>query len=121
MHSVVRLMELSHSPANFNPPLPGEFALSEVLVPQQQPARNRATLSRSVLLIAAASLFFSLWASFLGFHHSIFDFHGFRQSQTAISAEYMEHGGEFLRYQTPVLGSPGPFPSSFRSIKRLSR
>lgn len=67
-------------------------------------------LSRCVILVAAVSILLSLWASFVGFHHSIFDFHGFRQAQTAITAEYMEHGGPFLRYQTPVFGPPWSIP-----------
>lgn len=88
--------------------------MPEVLVPQQQAAfSNRALLSRSVTLLAVACLVFSLWASFVGFHHSLFDFHGFRQTQTAISAEYMEHGGSFLHYQTPIFGPPWSIPLEF--------
>jgi hypothetical protein len=70
-------------------------------------------------LIAVASFLFSLWASFVGFHHSIFDFHGFRQTQTAISAEYMEHGGAFFRYQTPIVGSPWCLPFEFPLYQKI--
>ena len=60
-----------------------------------------------------------MWGSFVGFHHSIFDFHGFRQAQTAISAEFMEHGGQFLRYQTPVLGPPWSIPFEFPLYQKI--
>ena len=93
--------------------------MPEVLVPRHTAAHNRVILSRSVILIAVASLTFSVWASFVGFHHSLFDFHGFRQSQTAISAEYMEHGGPFLRYQTPILGPPWSIPFEFPLYQKI--
>jgi hypothetical protein len=72
-----------------------------------------------VILLAAAALLCSVWCIFVGFHHSIFDFHGFRQAQTAISAEYMEHGGAFLRYQTPVLGPPWSIPFEFPLYQKI--
>jgi hypothetical protein len=59
------------------------------------------------------SLSFSFYATSVGFHNSLFDFHGFRQTQTAISAESILHGGSFLRYETPVLGPPWSLPFEF--------
>ena len=43
----------------------------------------------------------------------ILDAHGFRQTQTAISAYWMLRGGPLLAYQTPVLGSPWSIPFEF--------
>jgi hypothetical protein len=70
-------------------------------------------------LVAIASFLFSVLAIFVGFHHSIFDFHGFRQAQTAISAESMEHGGPFLRYETPVFGPPWSIPFEFPLYQKI--
>jgi hypothetical protein len=39
-----------------------------------------------------------------GWGNTILDIHGFRQSQTAISAYYLLHGGAWVAYETPVLG-----------------
>ena len=94
--------------------------MSEVFAPQRSSiSGNRAALSWSVLFIASTSLLFSLCAIFVGFHHSIFDFHGFRQAQTAISAEYMEHGGAFFHYQTPVFGPPWSIPFEFPLYQKI--
>lgn len=43
----------------------------------------------------------------------VFDKHAFRQSQTAISAYWLMHGGDWLRYETPVLGAPWSIPFEF--------
>jgi hypothetical protein len=100
--------------------VPGETALPEVLITPHTPARtNRTSLSGSVILVAVASFLFSIWAIFVGFHHSIFDFHGFRQTQTAISAEFMEHGGPFLRYPTPIFGPPWSIPFEFPLYQKI--
>jgi hypothetical protein len=56
---------------------------------------------------------FSLYAISVGFYNTIFDFHGFRQAQTAISADSILHGGSFLHYETPVLGPPWSVPFEF--------
>lgn len=78
-----------------------------------------ATLTRCVIAVSVAAFVFSVWAGFAGFHHSLFDFHGFRQAQTAISAEYMERGGPFLRYETPVLGPPWSIPFEFPLYQKI--
>lgn len=64
-------------------------------------------------LLGLLSLGFSLYATSVGFYNTIFDFHGFRQAQTAISADSILHGGSFLHYETPVLGPPWPVPFEF--------
>jgi hypothetical protein len=100
--------------------VPGEIALSEVLVAQHSFSHgNRVSLSWSVSLLALSAFAFSVWATFVGFHHSLFDFHGFRQAQTALSAAYMEHGGPFLRYQTPVFGPPWSIPFEFPLYQKI--
>jgi hypothetical protein len=63
--------------------------------------------------LAVLSFAFSLWAATVGWHNSIFDFHGFRQAQTAISAQTIRDGGPILRYETPVLGPPWAVPMEF--------
>jgi hypothetical protein len=66
-----------------------------------------------VWLLGLISLGFSFYATSIGFKNSIYDFHGFRQAQTAISAESMLHGGSFLHYETPVFGPPWSLPFEF--------
>ncbi len=87
--------------------------------PQQSSRLDRGVVSNAATFVAIACLVFNVFAIFVGFHHSIFDFHGFRQAQTAISVEYMEHGGAFLRYQTPVLGPPWPLPFEFPLYQKI--
>jgi hypothetical protein len=66
-----------------------------------------------VWLLGFIGLCFSFYATSVGFHNTLFDFHGFRQTQTAISAESILHGGSFLRYEIPVLGPPWSLPFEF--------
>ena len=66
-----------------------------------------------VYLLGLLSLGFSFYTTSIGFHNTLFDFHGFRQTQTAISADSILHGGSFLRYETPVLGPPWSLPYEF--------
>jgi hypothetical protein len=66
-----------------------------------------------VWLLGFISLGFSFYATSVGFDHTLFDFHGFRQTQTAISADSIMHGGSFLHYETPVLGPPWSLPFEF--------
>jgi len=48
-----------------------------------------------------------------GFDNSVLDMHGFRQSQTAISTYYLLHGGNWIAYETPVLGPNWSIPFEF--------
>ena len=73
----------------------------------------------AVSVISIAAFLFSLTAIFIGFRHSIFDFHGFRQAQTAITAEYMQRGGPFLHYETPVFGPPWSIPFEFPLYQKI--
>lgn len=74
---------------------------------------NRRGLDLVLWTLLGLSLAFSLCVPWIGFHHSILDFHAFRQAQTALTAESMLHGGDFLRYETPVLGPPWSTPFEF--------
>jgi hypothetical protein len=66
-----------------------------------------------ICLLGLLSLGFSFYATSVGFHNTLYDFHGFRQTQTAISADSMLHGGSFLHYETPVFGPPWSLPFEF--------
>jgi hypothetical protein len=87
---------------------------------QNNPAGQDAKwLNISVWTLGALSLAFSLWVTTVGWHNSIFDFHGFRQAQTAISAESMRNGGPILRYETPIFGPPWSLPFEFPLYQAL--
>jgi hypothetical protein len=55
----------------------------------------------------------SLWALSIGWNNTILDYHGFRQTQTAISTYYIVQGGPWLAYETPILGYPWSIPFEF--------
>jgi hypothetical protein len=59
-----------------------------------------------------------------GLAQPISDIHGFRQSQTAVSAWWLWHGGPWLAYETPVLGAPWSIPLElpiYQGLVALSR
>jgi len=70
-------------------------------------------VGRTVLALGILALIFNVWAVFVGFHHSLYDRHGFRQTQTALNVESMLHGDGFLHYDTPVFGPPWALPFEF--------
>lgn len=74
---------------------------------------NTKAIEVALWALGALSICFSLWAVSVGWYHSIFDFHGFRQAQTAISANSILYGGPILHYETPVLGPPWSIPFEF--------
>ncbi len=57
----------------------------------------------TLLVICFGQLFF-VFA--YGYSATILDAFGFRQSQTALSAYWIEHGGPAILYETPVIGAP---------------
>jgi hypothetical protein len=61
-------------------------------------------------LFFAAALVHALWAMHLGWDHTLLDAHGFRQTQTALSAYYSVSKLPKLAYETPVLGPPWSIP-----------
>jgi len=64
-------------------------------------------------VLFAASLVYYLGSVSIGWRHAISDSHGFRQSQTAITADVLLRGGPWLMYETPVLGPPWRVPFEF--------
>ena len=56
------------------------------------------------------ALSLSAYALWIGWDQPIIDQHGFRQTQTALAAYWLLHGGDWLAYETPVLGSPWSIP-----------
>jgi hypothetical protein len=80
------------------------------------PPRTRSRLTAIDIVLCSLGLLglgLSLYTISIGFNNTLFDFHGFRQTQTAISADSILHGGNFLRYETPVLGPPWSLPFEF--------
>jgi hypothetical protein len=49
----------------------------------------------------------------IGWHNPIVERHGFRQTQTAISAVQLSRGSPILAYETPVFGPPWSIPMEF--------
>src|SRR5271154_4345091 len=88
-------------------------------VPSSLDGRDAKALNIAIWTLLGLSLLFSLWVTTVGWHNSIFDFHGFRQAQTAISAESIRNGGPILRYETPVLGPPWSLPFEFPLYQAL--
>ena len=74
---------------------------------------SRRWLRLTVYALSAVCMIISVFAIFVGFHQNLYSFHGFRQTQTALAAESMLHGGSFLHYEVPVLGPPWSLPFEF--------
>jgi len=68
---------------------------------------------RASLLLLLACLAFFLFGATRGWKHNLSDRHGFRQTQTALSAYAMLHGPWTLAYETPVVGPPWSIPFEF--------
>ena len=80
-------------------------------VPQPASMAIPGLVAASILL--SACLLFFVACTSIGWRNAISDSHGFRQSQTAISANAMLRGGPWLIYETPVLGPPWTIPFEF--------
>lgn len=65
------------------------------------------------LAVLGFCLVFSLWHVGIGWSNAITDMHGFRQTQTAITAWRFLEGGRWLAYETPILGPPWTLPFEF--------
>lgn len=66
-----------------------------------------STWSRWLLRLAFV---YAIAVSAIGFRHSLLDMSGHRQTQTALSAEYLTHTWPNLAYDTPMCGPPWPIP-----------
>ena len=75
------------------------------------PAADRLRpVDAAAWILCGLAVSFGVWALHVGWHHSIFDLHQWRQSHTALSAYEMVRGGPFWHYVTPILGPPWPSP-----------
>jgi hypothetical protein len=84
---------------------------SQSSFPPWPDARERGRLA--ALLLALGCLCFFLFGASRGWSHNLSEWHGFRQTQTAISTYYMVHGPWSLAYETPVVGPPWSMPFEF--------
>jgi hypothetical protein len=64
----------------------------------------------AALLSFLAAVVWSLAVASVGWSHAISDWYGWRQTQTAITAYFMQQGGPWLDYETPILGPPWQIP-----------
>jgi hypothetical protein len=74
-------------------------------------SQGRLGLAWPLLLLGVVASVFLLALSWC--QPVIDGMHGFRQTQTAISSYWLAHGGEWLAYETPVLGHPWSIPFEF--------
>jgi len=66
-----------------------------------------------VFILCICGFLFCLSTVWIGWKHSLFDFYGSRQAQTALTSYYMMQGSGILHYETPVLGPPWSIPFEF--------
>jgi hypothetical protein len=71
--------------------------------------------SEKALILITGLVAVALFIHFarIGWNHTIQEHHGFRQTQTALSAYFMKDGAPFFLYETPVLGPPWSIPMEF--------
>lgn len=67
----------------------------------------------ALLLALAAAIAHAAYWFLRGIKQPIADAHQFRQTQTAITAYWLWHGGPRFAYETPVLGYPWSIPFEF--------
>src|SRR5579871_6349480 len=89
----------------------GRFQSFQPAVPDS--ARDERLLVIILLDIFAVVAMHSLYWLFAGINQPIADLHQFRQTQTAITAWSIAHGGPWFAYETPVLGYPWSIPFEF--------
>jgi hypothetical protein len=78
------------------------------------PHESRSDYANVALLILIAGLFcFDVFILIYGIDNGINDFHGFRQSQTALTAFWLDREPHVLAYITPMLGYPWSMPFEY--------
>ena len=84
-------------------------------IPASTPLSSSWYRKREVVFMALfiLVLVFSLSCMSKGWRGSLMEMYAFRQTQTAISVDYMLKGGDLLCYETPVLGPPWSIPMEF--------
>jgi Dolichyl-phosphate-mannose-protein mannosyltransferase len=81
---------------------------------QHIPYESRSDYATVALLILIAGLFcFDVFILIYGINNGINDFHGFRQSQTALTAYWLDREPHVVAYITPVLGYPWSVPFEY--------
>src|SRR4051812_33748795 len=60
--------------------------------------------------LAAGAMVHAVYVASAWLSIPLLDQHGFRQTQTALTTYWLMHGGAFLAYETPVVGSPWSIP-----------
>jgi hypothetical protein len=86
-------------------------------LPDEQPATSARSDAQSrrdpTVIVFLALLLQSALIMAVGWHHSLLDSHGFRQTQTAITVDALLKGSPWLAYETPVFGPPWSVPFEF--------
>jgi hypothetical protein len=89
---------------------------------QQPLGASAARIWLDYVLLAAlvAVLVHDLFYLLIGLRHTIDDYYGFRQTQTALTAYWLAQDGPWLAYETPVMGSPWTIPFEFPVYQLLT-
>lgn len=78
------------------------------------PYESRSDYATAALLVLIAGLFcFDVFILIYGINNGINDLYGFRQSQTALTAYWLDREPHGLAYITPVLGYPWSVPFEY--------
>jgi hypothetical protein len=84
------------------------------------PAPDRGSREdTTILVLFLAAVVWNLVAASVGWSHAISDWYGWRQTQTAIAAYFMQQGGPWIDYQVPILGPPWQLPHEFPLYQAL--
>jgi hypothetical protein len=70
-------------------------------------------------LLAIVALFVLIFINIINISQPILEEHGFRQTQTALTAYYLGINGFSLSYQTPVVGEPWAIPFEFPIYQQI--
>jgi hypothetical protein len=74
---------------------------------------SNITIDNVIKIIFAVVLLSILYINIVNISNPILDQHGFRQTQTALTAYYILDNGFTLNYQTPVIGESWSIPFEF--------
>ncbi len=70
-------------------------------------------VSKWPAILFAVCLLYAVAVASIGWHHTVLDFLGFRQAQTALTAYFMVGQPPRIDYETPVVGPPWSIPFEF--------
>lgn len=101
-------------PASPQPlPVPPVAASGSVFPVALQSLRSGPGWGWATAVSGLAMLGFSAWVTLRAVDQPLVDIHAFRQTQTALTADWMVREGWRLDYQTPVAGAPWSIPFEF--------